>query len=86
MSARANFICVQPDEPTLHALAEALRRQFNQEAVLTFFYLPQDAPEANAITITVPDVDIARFRDAFVADAAAHNRLQGDRSPPPTTP
>jgi len=65
------------DEPTLHNAAEALRRQFNQEAVLTFDYLPQHAPAANAITITVPDIDIARFRDAFVADSAAHHRLRG---------
>jgi hypothetical protein len=65
------------DEPTLHTAAEALHRQFNQEAVLTFEYLPQHAPQANAITINVPDIDIARFRDAFAADSAAHRRLQG---------
>jgi hypothetical protein len=65
------------DEPALHAAAEALRRQFNQEAVLTFDYLPQHAPTAHAITITVPDIDIAQFRDAFVADSAAHQRLHG---------
>jgi hypothetical protein len=64
-------------EPTLHTAAEALRRQFNQEAVLTFDYLPQHAPSANAVTINVPDVDITRFRDAFVADPAAHQRLRG---------
>ncbi|OIN81640.1 hypothetical protein BST29_03305 [Mycobacterium malmoense] len=62
---------------SLHTAAEALRRQFNQEAVLIFDYLPRNAPEANAIAITVPDVDVARFRDAFVADAAAHQRLHG---------
>jgi hypothetical protein len=65
------------DESTLHIAAEALRHQFNQEAVLTFDYLPQHAPAANAITIKVPDIDIARFRDAFVADSAAHHRLRG---------
>jgi hypothetical protein len=65
------------DEPTLHAVAEALRRQFNQEAVLTFGYLPQHAPAADAIAITVPDIDITRFREAFVADSAAHQRLRG---------
>ena len=63
------------DEPTLHTAAEALRLQFNQEAVLTFDYLPQHAPEANAIIIDVPDIDIVRFHDAFVADSAAHHRL-----------
>lgn len=74
--SREFHLCA-PDEATLHAIAGALRRQFNQESVLTFDYLPQHAPAANAITITVPDIDVARFRDAFVADTAARNRLQG---------
>jgi hypothetical protein len=65
------------EEPTLHNAAEALRHQFHQEAVLTFDYLPQHAPTADAISITVPDIDIARFGDAFVADSAAHHRLHG---------
>ena len=69
-------LCI-PDEPTLHSLAEALRRQFDQEAVLTFDYLPQDAPGVNAIAVTVPDIDLARFRGAFASDPAAHRRLQG---------
>lgn len=60
-----------------HSAAEALRRQFNQEAVLTFDYLPQDAPEEDAILITVPDIDIARFGYALVADPAARNRMRG---------
>src|ERR1700737_2625867 len=57
--------------------AEALRRQFTQEAVLTFDYLPQNAPQQDAIIIAVPDVDIARFGDALVADPTARNRLRG---------
>ena len=58
-----------------HTAAEALRRQFNQKAVLTFDYLPQHAPEADAITVTAPGIDAARFRDALVVDSAAHGRL-----------
>jgi hypothetical protein len=71
------FHLCSPGEPTLHTVAEALRRQFNQEAVLTFDYLPRNAPGANAVAVTVPDIDIKRFREAFVADSAAHRRLQG---------
>ena len=59
----------------MHTLAEALRRQFNQEAVLTFDYLPQNAPGANSIAVTVPNIDIARFRDAFAA-TIAYGRLE----------
>jgi hypothetical protein len=57
--------------------AEALRRQFNQEAVLTFDHLPQHAPEGNAIIIAVPDVDIVRFGDALAVDPAARDRMRG---------
>jgi hypothetical protein len=75
------FHLCSPDEPTLHTLAEALRRQFEQEAVLTFDYLPDNltehAPGANAVAISVPDIDLARFSAAFVSDSAAHRRLRG---------
>jgi len=66
-----------PGEPTLHDAALALSRQFTQESVLSFDYLPQAAPEADALLIAVPDVDIARFGDALVADPAARTRLRG---------
>jgi hypothetical protein len=61
---------------SLHTAAEALRRQFDQEAVLIFDYSPQDAPEKDAI-IAVPDVDIARLGNALMADPAARNRMRG---------
>ncbi|WP_254848448.1 hypothetical protein [Mycobacterium sp. SP-6446] len=60
---------------TLHTAAEALRRQFDQEAVLTFDYEP--APAGDAIIIAVPDVDIARFGDALAADPAGRDRIRG---------
>lgn len=62
-----------PDQPTLHAAAEALRRQFGQESVLFFDYRPQQAPDA--IIITVPNVDIERLGTALAGDLAARNRL-----------
>ena len=65
------------DEAVLHIAAEALRRQFDQEAVLSFNYLPQHAPEQNAVLITLPDVDIERLGTALAADPAARNRLRG---------
>ncbi|WAC90638.1 hypothetical protein [Mycobacterium sp. Aquia_213] len=65
------------DEPTLHVAAEALRRQFDQESVLFFDYLPQHAAQQNAIIITVPDVDVERLGTALAADVAARTRLRG---------
>lgn len=60
---------------SVHTAAEALRRQFNQEAVLTFDYEP--APEEDAIIIAVPGVDVARFGDALAADPVARDRIRG---------
>lgn len=60
---------------SLHTAAEALRRQFDQEAVLTFDY--ERAPEADAIIIAVPDVDVSRFGDALAADPVARDRIRG---------
>jgi hypothetical protein len=64
-----------PGEPTLHAAADALRRRFHQDAVLTFEYLPRQQPGAGAVLITVPGVGVAQFRDALVADPVAHTQL-----------
>lgn len=77
--ARQFHLCA-PDpragsEDILHNAAEALRHQFDQQSVLTFDYRPDDS--ADAITITVPDIDITRFHHAFVTDPAAHRRLLG---------
>ncbi len=60
-----------------HTAAEALRRQFDQEAVLAFDYLPQHAPREDAAIVAVPDVDIARFGDALAADPVARDRIRG---------
>jgi|GraSoiStandDraft_5_1057265.scaffolds.fasta_scaffold119825_2 hypothetical protein len=73
--SREFHLCGAAGSP--HTAAEALRRQFDQEAVLIFDYLPQHAPAQDAILIAVPDVDSARFGDALVADAAARNRIRG---------
>jgi hypothetical protein len=74
--AREFHLC-GTDEPALHAAAEALRRQFDQESVLSFDHLPQHAPQQNAIIITVGDVDIERLGTALAADPAARTRLRG---------
>lgn len=71
-----NFICALSTRPHCttpprHCTASSTKKR------LTFDYLPQNAPEADAILITVPDIGIARFRDAFASDLAAHHRLRG---------
>lgn len=71
------FHLCSTDDAALHAAAEALRRQFDQESVLSFDYLPRGAPEQNAIIVTVPAVDIERLGTALAADPAARDRLRG---------
>lgn len=62
-------------DESVHTAAAALRRQFDQQAVLTFEYLPRATPEADAVLITVPGVDVAHFGDALAVDPAARARL-----------
>lgn len=73
--SREFHLCGADGSP--HAAAEALRRQFGQKAVLTFDYLPQHAPDQDAVLIAVPNVDIARFGDALVADPTGRDRIRG---------
>lgn len=65
------------DAPGLHAVAEVVRRQFNQESVLTFEYLPRDRPGSDAAIVEVPGIDVHRFHDALVGDHPARERLDG---------
>ncbi len=61
----------------LHRLAETVRKQYDQEAVLTFRCLPSTAPETDAVEIEAPGVSAARLREALLADPEARMRLGG---------
>ncbi|MFE6689731.1 hypothetical protein ACFVFQ_25045 [Streptomyces sp. NPDC057743] len=61
----------------LHHIAGVLAKQYHQESVLTFRYLPRTAPDAKAIEIEAPGIDARRLHDALVADSAARDRLGG---------
>jgi hypothetical protein len=67
--------CVDAYE--LHRVADQVRQQFLQESVLTFRHLPHDAPEVDAVTIEVPDVDTSRLYAALAGDPVARDRLVG---------
>lgn len=71
--SREFHLCAD-DQAALHPVAEAVRRTSHQESVLSFDY---QAPDPNAVLITVPDVDIARFGAALAADPAARTRVRG---------
>jgi hypothetical protein len=71
--SREFHLCAD-DPSTLRSAAEALRRTFGQESVLSFDY---QAPDPNAVLIAVPDVDITRLGAALTADPTARTRLRG---------
>ncbi|MFI1629921.1 hypothetical protein ACH4YO_38255 [Streptomyces noursei] len=61
----------------LHHIAGVLAKQYHQESVLTFRYLPRTAADTNAVDIEAPGVDARRLHDALVADPVARDRLGG---------
>ena len=74
-SREFHLACV--DEAELTRIAERVAEQFGQESVLTFTYLPEDAPAADSFIAEVPGVDVKRFHDALAADPDARTRLGG---------
>lgn len=65
------------DPIELHHIAELIRKQFDQESVLTFEPLPQTSARADAIEVEVPGLDVQRLHDGLVADPVARDHLQG---------
>lgn len=61
----------------LHHIAGVLAKQYHQESVLTFRYLPRTAAGTNAVDIEAPGVDSRRLHDALVADPAVRDELGG---------
>jgi hypothetical protein len=74
-SREFHLSCV--DESELHSIADQVRQQFLQGSVLTFRQLPHDAPEADAVTVEVPDADASRLYAALAGDPLARDRLGG---------
>ncbi|MFD6195125.1 hypothetical protein ACFWE3_00320 [Mycobacteriaceae bacterium NPDC060252] len=67
--------CVDRDD--LQRIGEQVGRQFGQESVLTFEYLPAGDAGINAVAVEVPGIDRVRFHDALAADATARKALAG---------
>jgi hypothetical protein len=67
--------CVSRRE--LHAIADAVRRRFGQQSVLTFDYPERRRDPVDAVEVRVPGVDEQRLRSGFLADAEARTRLMG---------
>lgn len=71
--ARMFHLCGVEDAE-LRGIADQVRRQFDQEAVLTFTFAASGGQD---VTVEVPGIDVARFHDALVADPVARDTLAG---------
>lgn len=65
------------DAIELHHIADLVRKEFDQESVLTFEYLPESAPGADAVEVEVPGVDVTELHDGLAANPRARERLGG---------
>ncbi|MFD0266460.1 hypothetical protein ACFVGY_07675 [Streptomyces sp. NPDC127106] len=61
----------------LRHLADTVRKEYAQEAVLTFRCLPRTSPRTDAAEIEAPGVSATALREALLADPEARDRLGG---------
>ena len=71
------FDVSRTDSIELHHIAELIRKQFDQESVLTFESLPRTSARVDAIEVEIPGLDVQRLHDGLVADPIARDHLQG---------
>ena len=60
---------------SLHDLAEVIRKQFDQESVLTFQYLPQAS--ADSVDVQVPGVTVQQLFNGLAANPTLRDELGG---------
>jgi hypothetical protein len=61
----------------LRHTADTIRKQYRQESVLTFEFLPASSPRANAIQVEVEDVTAQQLRTGLANDPEAREKLGG---------
>lgn len=59
----------------LHHIASVIRKQYDQESVLTFQYLPQAS--ADSVQVEVPGVTVQQLFDGLAADPVLREELGG---------
>ncbi|WP_285751211.1 hypothetical protein [Lentzea sp. NBRC 105346] len=61
----------------LHHAADVVRKQYQQESVLTFEFLPKMSPRINAVQVEVPGVTPKQLRDGLANDPVAREKIGG---------
>lgn len=62
---------------SLRHTASTIAKQFRQEAVLTFRFLPANSPAVDAVQVEVDGITAAQVRQGLLDDAVAREKLGG---------
>jgi hypothetical protein len=74
---RSRKFDVTLDEESLRHTASTISKQFRQESVLTFRFLPANSPEVDAVQVEVEGITAQQVRQGLLDDAVAREKLGG---------
>ncbi|GAB2839160.1 hypothetical protein GCM10027200_43880 [Lentzea nigeriaca] len=74
---RSRKFDVTLNEESLRHTASTIGKQFRQESVLTFRFLPANSPKVDAVQVEVDGITAQQVRDGLVKDAVAREKLGG---------
>ncbi|MFI6100550.1 hypothetical protein ACIA8G_33800 [Lentzea sp. NPDC051213] len=74
---RSRKFDVTLNEASLRHTASTISKQFRQESVLTFRFLPSNSPKVDAVQVEVPGVTATQVREGLLKDAVAREKLGG---------
>jgi hypothetical protein len=64
-------------EESLRHTASTISKQFRQESVLTFRFLPSNSPKVDAVQVEVDGITAKQVREGLLNDAVAREKLGG---------
>lgn len=64
-------------EDSLRHTASTISKQFRQESVLTFRFLPSNSPKVDAVQVEVDGITAKQVREGLLNDAVAREKLGG---------
>ncbi|MCR3751373.1 hypothetical protein [Lentzea californiensis] len=74
---RSRKFDVTLDEEGLRHTASTISKQFRQESVLTFRFLPANSPQVDAVQVEVDGITATQVREGLLADAVVREKLGG---------
>ena len=74
---RSRKFDVTLNENSLRHTASTISKQFSQESVLTFRFLPANSPKVDAVQVEIDDITAKQVREGLLKDAVAREKLGG---------